>query len=51
MKGVIPVVGCALVVSACSPPNRLYERVAFPLVGTMTCEVKTVHSGVLNPTY
>lgn len=51
MKCVITIVCGALAVAACSPPNRLYERVAFPLVGTMTCTMRTVHSGVLNPTY
>ncbi len=41
----------AVVMASCSPPNRLYESVPFPTFRTLTCTLKAVHSGVLNPTY
>ncbi|WP_269513494.1 hypothetical protein [Brevundimonas subvibrioides] len=36
---------------ACSPPNRLYEKVPFPVLTSMACTLEPVHNGVLNPTY
>lgn len=45
------VVGIVLTAGACSPPNRLFAGAPFPVMESMTCEVKTVHNGVLNPTY
>lgn len=38
-------------VGACSPPNRTFHRTPFPNVQSMTCIMKTVHNGALNPTY
>jgi hypothetical protein len=40
-----------LTVSACSPPNRSFSRMSLPALTSMTCTLKTVHNGVLNPTY
>ena len=41
----------ALLVGSCSPPNRVFGRVPFPPMTSMTCTLRTVHSGVLNPNY
>lgn len=38
-------------VGACSPPNRTFGRTSFPNMQSMTCTMKMVHNGVLNPTY
>lgn len=45
----IAVLGC--LAGACSPPNKLFDRQPFPPVQSLTCNLKTVHSGVLNPGY
>ena len=45
------VVSSVLAAAACSPPNRHFPGASFPVMGSMTCTVKPVHDGVLNPTY
>lgn len=40
-----------LVAGACSPPNRTFSGTPFPNMQSMTCTMKMVHNGVLNPTY
>ena len=44
-------IGASLAAGGCSPPNRLFDDVPFPAIRSMTCTVKAVHNGVLNPTY
>lgn len=40
-----------LIAGGCSPPNRTFSRTPFPNTASMTCTMKMVHNGVLNPTY
>jgi hypothetical protein len=44
-------IATALMTAACSPPNRHFPGAPFPVMASMTCTVRTVHDGVLNPTY
>lgn len=41
----------AVATGSCSPPNRSFEPVSFPSFTSMTCEVKAISHGVLNPTF
>lgn len=40
-----------VMLSACDPPNRSYTGAPFPPLDRMTCVLRPVHTGVLNPEF
>lgn len=44
-------ISALLVIGACSPPNQTFSRVPFPKLRSLTCTMKMVHNGILNPNY